>query len=245
MKACLTIPIFDHGETVGGVVDALAPLGLPCLIVDDGSGLATRKHLSDIGDRHSWVHVTHHDRNRGKGAALQTAYRLAHRAGFSHVVQIDADGQHEPSDVPRFLDAAQLEPHALVLGDPVFDASVPRARLYGRKLSQVIVWIETLSLAIRDPLCGLRCVPLEPTIRILEGARLGNWMDFDPELVVRLVRAGTPIVNIPTAVHYPSGGISHFRMLEDNLRIAWAYARLTADGVRCAPGALARLARGT
>lgn len=232
MKPCLTIPIFDHGSTIADVVDALAPLDLPCFIVDDGSSHATRARLAEIARQRAWVRLERHDRNRGRGVALQTAYRLGHESGFTHVVQLDADGQHDARDVPRFLDAARRNPLALVLGQPVFDQSVPRARLYGRKLSQAIVWAQTLSTAVRDPLCGFRCIPLEPTVRLLDDVQLGRRMDFDPELVVRLVRAGVPVVNVPTAVHYPVGGISHFRMVEDNLRITWAYARLAADAIR-------------
>lgn len=235
MKPCLAIPIFDHGETIRGVVDALAPLELPCLIVDDGSGPSTRERLAELESRHAWVRIEHHQRNRGRGAALQTAYRLAQRGGFSHVVQLDADGQHDAADVPHFLDAAQRDPHSLVLGEPVFDDTIPKVRYYGRKLSQVIVWAETLSRVVHDPLCGFRCIPLDATVQLLDHARMGDRMDFDPELVVRLVRAGVPVVNVPTAVHYPAGGISHFRMVEDNVRIAWAYLRLAADGIRGRP----------
>lgn len=232
MKPCIAIPIFDHGEAIEGVVRRLVPFRLPCLIVDDGSGPSTRRALERIAAEHPWVRVERHVTNRGRGAALRTAYHLAARGGMSHVVQLDADGQHDPRDVPRFLSAAEERPDALVLGVPVFDASAPWPRLYGRKLSQWIVWLETLSLQVRDPLCGFRCLPLGPTLRVLDGARTGDRMDFDPELVVRLVRAGIPVVNLPTRVTYPEDGLSHFRMLEDNLRIAWAYTRLATDLLR-------------
>jgi hypothetical protein len=124
------------------------------------------------------------------------------------------------------LEAARARPDALVLGTPIFDESVPWHRLHGRKLSQVIVWLETLSTSVRDPLCGFRCIPLAATLAVLERANSGDRMDFDPELIIRLVRAGVPVINIPTRVRYPESGISHFRMVEDNLRIAWAYIRL-------------------
>jgi len=226
LKPGLAIPIYDHGSTVAGVVESLAKLDLPCLIVDDGSGDATRRELDLIEERYSWVRVERHARNLGRGAALRTAYRAAADRGWTHVVQLDADGQHTAADIPRFLEAACARPEALVLGTPVFDESVPWHRLHGRKLSQVIVWLETLSTAVSDPLCGFRCVPLAPTLPILDRTRMGDRMDFDPELIIRLVRAGVPGVNIPTAVRYPESGISHFRMVEDNLRIAWAYLRL-------------------
>ena len=226
MNPCIAIPIFDHGSTIASVVEALIPLGLPCIIVDDGSGCATRAELERLEERYSWVTIERHERNLGRGAALRTAYRAAAKRALTHVVQLDADGQHCAEDIPRFLEAAKALPEALILGAPIFDESIPWQRLYGRKLSQVIVWMETLTTRVRDPLCGFRCIPLRPTLAMLDRARTGDRMDFDPELIIRLVRLGVPVVNIPTAVTYPEAGISHFRMVKDNLRIAWAYVRL-------------------
>lgn len=240
MKPGLVITIYDHGRTIASVVDSLALLGLPLVIVDDGSGEQTRRELERIASRRAWVEVLRHPLNRGRGAALRTAYRAAAERGMSHVVQLDADGQHDAADVPRFLEAARRHPDALVLGEPIFDDSVPWHRLHGRKLSRAIVRLETLSRCVHDPLCGFRCIPLASTLEVMRRSRMGDRMDFDPELTVRLVRAGVPVVNIPTAVRYPADGISHFRMLEDNLRIAWAYLRLALDGRWSPPRAVSR-----
>ena len=226
MKPCIGIPIYDHGSTIAEVVDALEKFDLSCIIVDDGSHRETREELDRLEARHPWVEVVHHRENRGRGAALRSAYRRAAERGFSHLLQLDADGQHQSADIPRLLDAAVATPDALVLGAPLFDEDAPWHRIYGRKLSQGIVWLETLSFSVRDPLCGFRCIPLTPTLEVLDRSRTGDRMDFDPELVIRLVRAGVPVVNVPTEVCYPKSGISHFRMLEDNLLIAWAYIRL-------------------
>lgn len=229
MKACIGIPIYDHGETIGAVVESLESLNLSCIIVDDGCGESTRAVLDELEARYSWLEVIRHRENRGRGAALRTVYRAAGQRGMTHVVQLDADGQHAAADVPRFLEAARTQPDALVLGEPIFDDSIPWHRRHGRKLSKGIVWIETGSTAVRDPLCGFRCIPLSPTLSLLDRIRFVDRMDFDPQLVIRLVRAGVPVVNVPTAVHYPEGGVSHFRMLEDNLRIAWCYVRLAFE----------------
>jgi glycosyltransferase involved in cell wall biosynthesis len=231
VKPCLAIPIYDHGDTITSVVESLSPLGLPCIVVDDGSHEETRRALAELADRFDWVTVVHHETNRGRGAALRTAYRTAGRQGFTHVVQLDADGQHDARDVPRFLEAAADQPDALVLGQPIFDDSAPFHRLHGRKLSQGIVWLETWSRSARDPLCGFRCIPLAPTLPLLERTNTGDRMEFDPELIIRLMRAGTPVVNVPTRVQYREGGISHFRMGEDNLRIAWVYVRLAVESL--------------
>jgi predicted LPLAT superfamily acyltransferase len=226
MKPCLLIPIYDHPATIAAVVEALAPLDLPCLIVDDGSGEETRRVLDRLAPRFEWVRVERHERNAGRGAALQTGYRSAARLGYSHAVQLDADGQHDAADVPAMLDAARRHPDALVLGEPIFDESAPLARRFGRSISRFWVWLETCSLAIRDPLCGFRCMPLLPTVRILDDVRCGTHMDFDLEIVVRLAWAGSPVVGVPTRVRYFADGVSHFDMFRDNVRLTWLHTRL-------------------
>jgi glycosyltransferase involved in cell wall biosynthesis len=235
VNPCLLIPIYEHGSTIGAVVDSLAGFDLPCLIVDDGSGEATRAALARVAAEHPWVSVKRHDVNRGRGAALRTGYRWAASRGFTHALQLDADGQHESRDVPRLLEAAHKDPRALVLGRPLFDASAPKARLYGRKLSQGLVWLETLSFAIEDPLCGLRCLPLEPVLRLLDENAMGDRMDFDPELAVRLYWMGLPIANVPTRVRYPEGGLSHFAQGYDSWLIARAHVRLVGGMLRRIP----------
>jgi len=226
VNACVLIPIFDHGDTIGGVLERLAPLRLPCLVVNDGSGPETTETLKALAARLPWVEVEHLPANRGRGAALRHGYRAAWARGFSHAVQLDADGQHDPTEVSTLLEAAQRHPAALVLGDPRFDATAPRIRLYGRRLSQLIVWGYTGSFAVHDPLCGFRCFPLATTLGVLERHRFGDRMDFDPEIVVRLAWEGVPIVNVPVHVRYFAHGRSHFRLVGDNARIAVTYGRL-------------------
>lgn len=226
MRARLAIPFYEHGDTIGDVLASLERYDLPCIVVDDGSGEATRRKLDDIARAYEWVEIRRHAHNMGKGAALRTAYYAAAAADATHVIQLDADGQHDTSDVPSFIEAATREPDALILGTPEFDASAPWHRLHGRKLSQAIVRLETLNRDVSDPLCGFRCMPLVPTLAVIDEVHTGNRMDFDPEIVIRMVRRGVPVRNIPTRVRYPAGGVSHFQMVRDNVRIAWAYARL-------------------
>lgn len=243
MTPWLVIPCYDHGPALRAVVDALARFGLPGVVVDDGSGPETQAALVELGAHHAWLAVHRHAENRGKGGALATGYRLAAARGATHALQLDADGQHDVADVPRFLDAMQKQPDALVLGVPVFDASVPKSRLYGRQISRALVWFLTLSFDVRDPLCGFRGVPLEPTLRLLDRVRLGERMDFDPELAVRLVWDGLEVVSVPTRVRYPEGGLSHFDVVADDARLAWLYTRLGAGLVLRAPRLLARRRR--
>jgi glycosyltransferase involved in cell wall biosynthesis len=226
MNACVVIPIYNHKDTIEGVVRGLSPLRLSCLVVDDGSDAATRAVLDALPARYPWVEVVHRSRNGGRGAALRDGYRAAAGRGFSHALQIDADGQHDPADAEALVAAARTDPTAVVLGRPVFDDSAPRSRLYGRRLSQGIVWAYTASRAIQDPLCGFRCFPLDATLRVLDNHHLGSRMDFDPEIVVRLAWYGVRVINVPTRVRYFADGLSHFRFGRDNVLIARAYGRL-------------------
>ena len=233
MKTCLLIPIYNHKDGIGPVVSSLESCGLHCFVVDDGSDAATRAVLAAIEARYPWVEVAHRERNGGRGAALKTGYRLAARAGFSHAIQLDADGQHDGADVKRFLEEIARDPRALILGSPIFDESAPKSRLYGRQLSRAMVWLSTLSFDIRDPLCGFRGIPLAETVALIDSVRTGDAMEFDPELVIRLHWRGLAIRTLPTRVVYEPGGLSHFHMLGDNARMTWLYTRsLAGMGIR-------------
>lgn len=225
MKPCLLIPIYEHKDEICGVVGALEPLGLPCLVIDDGSGAETRRVLEALARTHTWLSVQTRERNGGRGAALKTGYQLAAQRGFSHAIQLDADGQHDTSDVPRFLEEIARDPTALVLGAPLFDATAPRSRLYGRQLSRAMVWLATLSFDVVDPLCGFRAIPLAPTIRLLDEVRTGDHMEFDPEFLIHLHRRGVPVRTLATRVVYNPRGLSHFDTWRDNARLSRVYAR--------------------
>jgi glycosyltransferase involved in cell wall biosynthesis len=222
----LLVPIYDHGSTIEEVVEGLARYDLPCLIVDDGSAAPTRAVLAALVGRYDWLRVERVERNAGKGAALRRGFRLAHAAGATHVIHLDADGQHDTADVARFLDLIREDPEALVLGKPIFDDTVPRLRLYSRQLSRAVIWLCTLSLAIDDPLCGFRAIPLEPTLRAIDRERLGDHMEFEPGLTVVLYWDGVRVRNLPTAVRYVRGGVSHFDAVRDTLRMARLYFSL-------------------
>jgi polyprenyl-phospho-N-acetylgalactosaminyl synthase len=228
-RACAVVPTYDNPLTVERVVEAVGR-HVPVLVVDDGSAAPARAVLDALAARGAAT-VLRHDRNRGKGAAVKTGLAAARERGFTHALQVDADGQHDLADVPRFLEAAREAPDALVLGEPVFDASVPAGRLRGRKVSIFWTTLETGGRVIADPLCGFRVYPVEAALGA--GAR-GDRMDFDAEIAVRMVWGGSPVVNLPTRVRYlapEEGGVSHFRMFRDNVRISWAHTRLCTLGI--------------
>ena len=228
MRVCVLIPVFEHGQPLAAVLAELAPSGLECFVVDDGSGPETRAALDALAQRHAFVRLIRRPHNGGKGAALKTGFRAAAAAGFSHAIQLDADGQHDPGDVPRFAAALRDAPEALVLGVPLFDASAPRLRIAARQLSKWLVWAACRSRVVPDPLCGFRGVPLGPVLEVLDAVPTGDRMEFEPELAVRLVWRGTPVRTLTTRVVYPRDGLSHFSLRRDYPRLAALYLRLLA-----------------
>jgi glycosyltransferase involved in cell wall biosynthesis len=241
MKPCILIPFYNHGGAIAQVLAALRPLGLPCRVVDDGSNEQAKDALARAVAAHaSWVTLETKPANLGKGGAVMAGCDTLLAEGFTHAIQIDADGQHQASDIVRLLEVARRRPDALVSGQAVYDESVPRARLYGRYLTHVWVWINTLSFEIKDSMCGLRVYPLASTCAVWRRQYVGKRMDFDTEIMVRMSWMGVPIVNIPTRVTYPVDGVSHFRMLKDNVYISCMHARLFVGMVMRSPLILAR-----
>ena len=243
-KAALVVPCYDHEGAIGRTLQNLKSLGLPCLVVDDGSGEACRRVLAELAQRESaWVTLRTLTPNQGKGAAVISAFEAALAAGFTHAVQVDADGQHDARDVPPLLELARAHPEAVVTGIAQYDASVPKSRLYCRYITLAWVWINTLSLQILDAMCGLRVYPLAATCAVWRGESLGLRMEFDPEILVRLHWSGVPVLSSPVRVRYPADGVSHFNMLMDNIRISKMHARLFFGMLLRLPRLLARRLR--
>jgi glycosyltransferase involved in cell wall biosynthesis len=226
LRPCIVIPNYDHGSSIRRLVSALSEHGLPIYIVDDGSHEPTRVELERVAADFARVRLHRFAVNAGKGTAMKHALLWARADGMTHALQIDADGQHDARDVPRFLARAAARPQALIVGDPQFDASAPKARLYGRKLTNFWVCIETLSMAVKDSQCGFRLYPLAAACALIEEIELPRRMSFDIAIVVRLAWRGTPVENLPTRVVYPAGGLSHFNMLADNARITLLHTML-------------------
>src|SRR5579871_6940858 len=104
---CALIPIYNHKDTITRTVQALRAHGLPVVIVDDGSDAATRAVLDALACGQPDIQLLRLPHNQGKGRALTAGLLAARAAGFTHALQIDADGQHDVADAPRFLAESQ------------------------------------------------------------------------------------------------------------------------------------------
>jgi glycosyltransferase involved in cell wall biosynthesis len=223
----VVIPVYDHEHAIGAVVAGVRASGLPCLLVDDGSRPTCAQALQALADAHpDQVALLRLAHNQGKGGAMLAGFAEAVRRGYSHVLQIDADGQHDTADIPTFVALARAQPQAVICGIPAYDASVPKARLYGRYATHIWVWINTLSLHIRDSMCGFRVYPLPPVSQLVAEETIGRRMDFDTEILVRLFWRNVAVISQPTRVTYPSDGVSHFDVWRDNVRISRMHTRL-------------------
>lgn len=240
---CVVIPCYNHGAMIGQVLARLMPFGLPVFIIDDGSDAATQTQLVALASQYDAVTLVRLACNSGKGAAVIRGLEAAAGAGFTHALQVDADGQHQIEDIPRMLAEARHFPHQLISGRPLYDRSVPRSRLYGRYVTHVWVWIETLSFSLKDSMCGFRVYPLAETLHLTSQRNIGKRMDFDTEIMVRLYWQGTPSRFVDTRVTYPPDGLSHFDAVRDNLRISWMHTRLFFGALPRIPRLLQRRRR--
>lgn len=229
------IPSFNTGAKLLETVTAALCHWQPVWVVIDGSTDGSGDRLSALTGR--GLRVIHRNKNGGKGAAVFDGLREAAVAGFTHVLVMDADGQHPAASIAEFMRLSVEHSQAMILGAPVFDDSAPRIRILGRKLSNALTRLETLQ-TIKDSLFGFRVYPLAALLRIMETTEGMRRFDFDPEAVVRLSWQGVTAINQPAPVRYfraSEGGVSHFRYGRDNLLLARMHMHLVAGFFRRLP----------
>ncbi len=230
VRPLILIPSYNTGPILLETVGSALALGTPVWVIFDGStdgSPETIRHLES--DENPSFRILRLEANAGKGSAVLHGLREALAAGFTHVLTMDADGQHPASHVAEFFKWSAEFPEAAVFGRPVFDASAPALRVNGRKISNFWANLETLGWGVDDSLFGMRLYPAEDLLAVMESTPFARRFDFDPEVAVRLGWRGVPIINLPTPVRYPSaedGGVSQFRYLRDNTLLTWMHLRL-------------------
>jgi len=244
----ILIPSYNTGGRVLQTVWDARRIWQPVWVIVDGSTDGTLDALQALArdDRH--VRVLSLPHNQGKGAAILHGLRAAEAAGFTHAMTMDADGQHPTDKIREFMAASAANPGTLVLGRPVFDASAPRVRVHGRKLSNWCTELETLGAGIGDSLYGFRLYPIAPLREIMERQPWMRRFDFDAEAAVRLVWRGVRLINLVAPVRYfrpEEGGVSHFCYLRDNALLTWMHTRLILEGLLRLPILLGRRLSGS
>ena len=220
IRVLLAIPTFNNSETLRDVVQRAVGTGLPVLVVNDGSTDGGPEVLEGLP-----VDRIDFPENRGKGAAIVAAGQWAEAGGFTHVITLDADGQHDPADVPRFEQRIRQRPRAIIIGKrDMSGAHVPGSSRFGRRFSNF--WLKiACGMSHPDSQSGFRAYP----VAILRQVSCsGQRYDFEIEILVRSVWAGAALDAVDISVHYDeqTRRASHFAPWRDNARISWLYARL-------------------
>lgn len=229
VRCCVLIPVYNHGRTLREVTASALQFTDSVLVVDDGStdgGPATLQGLP--------VTLISLPQNRGKGAAILRGAEEARRLGYTHVIVMDADGQHKAQDLPVFFAAVEEDPCALIIGARNFNVpGVPGSSRFGRKFSGFWMFLQT-GVPVSDMQSGFRAYPLQ----MLQAVRCSETRySFEVEIAVRSAWAGFAIKEIPVSVYYPPRGerVSHFRAVADNIRISLLNTRLTVRALMPVP----------
>jgi glycosyltransferase involved in cell wall biosynthesis len=228
------IPSYNTGPRLIATVRAARAEWAPAWVVLDGSNDGSLEALQAAFRDDQAFRVLSLPANRGKGAAILHGLRAAGAEGFTHVLTMDADGQHPAHLIRTFMEASQATPEALILGVPVFDQDAPAARVRGRRVSNWWANLETLWQGIGDSLFGFRVYPIADLLAVMAARRSMRGFDFEPEAAVRLCWRGLELVNLPAPVRYfgpAEGGVSHFRYGRDNVLLTLMHTRLVLESL--------------
>lgn len=215
-RVCAVIPTYNNAGTLLDVYHRLQPYIEDILIVNDGSTDDTLQKLKESGEA---ISVINYKKNQGKGYALKFGFETALRAGFDYVISIDSDGQHYPEDLPRFAEAMEQNPDALIVGNrKLVQENMPGKNTFANYFSNFWFMVQTWQY-LPDTQTGFRLYPLNN----LSGLNLlTSRYEAELELLVFSAWKGVSLVSVPIQVYYPpkEERISHFRPVKDFLRIS-------------------------
>ncbi len=215
LKCCVIIPSYNNATTLADVINGVLQFTSNVIIVDDGSTDSTGDILSGF----SQITLVTHKKNRGKGMALRNGFSEAVKMGYDHAITIDSDGQHMPEDIPKFIDALQKTPGALIVGARNMDQeSVPAKSSFGHKFSNFWYQVET-GIKLPDTQTGYRLYPVKELSKMRFYTRK---FEFEIEVLVRATWKGVPVNYVPVSVYYAPKNkrISHFRPVRDFARVS-------------------------
>ena len=209
LRTAALIPAFNEARTIAGVVAGLRGAVQHVLVVDDGSSDGTGGIAAQAG-----AEVLAHPGNQGKGQAIRTGLAALASRDFTHVLLLDGDMQHLPSEAPLLIDAAARTGADVVLGERRFDrAGMPASRYHANRLgSRALSWF--VGVPLRDTQCGFRVFRLEA----LRGLPLrARGYDIETEMLVKLWRRGAALASVPISAVY-AGQVSKLRPVRDTTR---------------------------
>jgi glycosyltransferase involved in cell wall biosynthesis len=218
-KYLIVIPLYNHGAAVRKVAEEVLSFYEDVLIVDDGSGDNGTKNLEGLP-----LKTIVFTKNCGKGAAIMAAADWGGRNNFTHIVTIDADGQHYPSDIAKLLEAARQNIFSIVIGKRNFNAAgIPALSKFGRVFSGFWAKLQT-GKTIVDIQSGFRVYP----VAIFNKYKIfSRRFAFEVEIVIKALWSGFDVKEVDVGVHYGADRISHFSIIKDNFRLGILNTYLT------------------
>src|SRR5574344_1735925 len=220
------IPVYRHGEALSHVIDKLKEYNLPIIVIDDGNSGEEKKLVELAAESSSLCTLVVRNQNGGKGKSVIDGIIKAREMGLTHVLQIDADGQHDTKQCALFFAESSAHPDAVICGYPEYDESVPSKRKNGRIVANIWTDVVSCSHGIKDAMCGFRVYPVESFCSLVLQHHVAPRMGFDIDIIVRFAWRGVPVRSFPVHVSYPEDGVSNFRMVKDNVDISLLFARL-------------------
>ena len=220
-RVWIVVPVFNNKDTVKSVVAECCSIMKHVLVVDDGSTDADMASLLAGLD----VVLLKHERNLGKGEAILTASRYVEEQGGCFMITIDADGQHYPRDIEKFLPVLSEDRPGIIIGSRNFNTEqVPASSRFGRSFANFWLKVEA-GVTIDDCQSGFRAYPVH-YLNQLEFK--GSRYDFEAEVLAKAAWAGLSLSTVPIEVKYPKREerISHFKPFLDNLRLSLIHSML-------------------
>ena len=224
-RPCIIIPVYNHEHIIASMIERLHAMSLFCIVINDGSNKSCSETLSKIASSMSNVILRSFDNNQGKGQAVIEGMNIAYKEGWTHALQIDADGQFSLDQIDKFISIASIHRGDVVAGHRSYK-DMSFGRRYGRLITDTLVALYTFSFNIKDPMCGYRLYPIKDTIALIKSIDIGKRMDFDTDIIVRLYWKGLSIKHVPVPVVYSKSIHSNFRYFSDNIRMVWMHLGL-------------------
>lgn len=228
----LLIPTYNTGPKLRATVEEALAAWPRVLVVVDGSTDGSDAALAESAAANPGLDILRLPKNGGKGAAVLAGAKHLRTLGATHVLCMDADGQHPADRIVPMMELSAANPDCTVMGSPVFGPEVPLERLKGRKLTIFWTELETCLCGLGDTLFGMRVYPVSGLIEAFGQTSFARGYDFDPEIAVRLCWLGYRPIQLAAPVRYfkkAEGGVSHFNYLRDNVKLTFLHFRLIPE----------------